>query len=46
MTEQVVFSRLPKDYFMGEAEEQMDIDIAISDIMQMRQGFLSYVNEN
>ena len=36
LTEQVVYSRLPKNYFMSEAEEQMDIDIAINDIKQLR----------
>ena len=45
LTEQVVYSRLPKNYFMSEAEEQMDIDIAINDIKQLRQGFISYVND-
>ena len=30
---------------MSEAEEQMDIDIAINDIKQLRQGFISYVND-
>ena len=45
ISEQVVYNRLPKDYFMQAAEEQMDIDIAINDIKKLRQGFISYVNE-
>ena len=36
VTEQVVYNRLPKDYFMEAAEEQMDIDIAINDIKKLR----------
>lgn len=40
-----MFNRLPKNYFMADAEEQMDIDIAINDIKEMRQGFLSYVHD-
>jgi len=46
LKEQVVYNRLPKDYFMADAEDQMDIDIAVNDIKQMRNGFISYVNEN
>ena len=45
LTEQIVYSRLPKDYFMEDAQEQVDVDIAINDIKQLRQGFISYVNE-
>ena len=45
MTEQVVYNRLPKDYFMQAAEDQMDIDIAINDIKKLREGFISYVND-
>ena len=45
MTEQVVYNRLPKDYFMQDAEEHVDIDIAINDIKKLREGFVSYVND-
>ena len=45
VTEQVVYNRLPKDYFMQAAEDQMDIDIAINDIKKLREGFISYVND-
>ena len=31
---------------MSDAQEEMDIDIAINDIKQLRQGFISYVNDN
>ena len=31
---------------MADAQEQMDIDIAINDIKQLRDGFISYVNDN
>ena len=44
MDEQFVYSRLPKDYFLADAEEQIDIDVAIDDIKQMRQDFMEYVN--
>ena len=30
---------------MEDAQEQVDVDIAINDIKQLRQGFISYVNE-
>jgi len=44
--EQIVYSRLPKDYFMQAAEEQMDFDIVVNDIKKLREGFISYVNEH
>ena len=45
MDEQFVYDRIPRDYFMQDVEEQqMDIDIAINDIKQMREGFIEYIN--
>ena len=45
VNQQVVYNRLPKNYFVQDAEEQMDLDMAMSDIKRMREGFVTYVNE-
>ena len=45
VNQQVVYNRLPQNYFMQDAEEQMDLDMAMSDIKRMREGFVTYVNE-
>ena len=41
----MVYNRLPKNYFIQDAEEQMDLDMAMNDIKKMREGFVTYVNE-
>lgn len=44
LDEQFVYERLPHDYFLGEAADQMDVNMAISDIRNMREGFIEYFN--
>ena len=45
MNDQIIFSRLPKDYFM-QSSEQLDLDAAVADIKKMREGFVSYMRDS
>ena len=41
--QQFVYSRLPENYFVKEAEEQKNLDQAMDNIIRQREGFINYV---
>ena len=46
MDSQFVYSRLPDNYFMKDAEEQKNLDLAMNNIIKEREEFINYVQEN
>lgn len=46
MTDDLIFNRLPKNFFVQEAEEQLDLDEVMESIKRMRADFVGYMNES
>lgn len=42
INEEVIFNRLPQNYFM-EDNEQKDLNVVLSNIKEMREGFVEYM---
>lgn len=42
----VIYNRLPKNFFVQEAEEQFDLGQVMASIKQMRHDFVGYMNES
>ena len=42
----MIFSRLPKGYFVQEQDEPTDLMMAQTEIKSMREGFISYVHNS
>jgi hypothetical protein len=45
-TDDAIYNRLPKNFFVQEAEEQFDLGEVMASIQRMRQDFVGYMNEN
>ena len=45
-TEDVIYNRLPKNFFVQEAEEQFDLGEVMANIKKMRAEFVGYMNES
>jgi hypothetical protein len=44
--DEMIYNRLPKNFFAKEDEEVKDSNQVISTITQMRKDFIGYINEN
>ena len=46
INEQVIFSRLPQNYFVKNQDSPGNFDSAMNDIKQMREGFMAQLSES
>jgi len=44
--DEAIYNRLPKNFFVQEAEEQFDLGEVMASIKKMRADFVGYMNES